>query len=140
MDQAAIFRPFVATMLLTLAVWLYMFAQRIPFLVRSGLISRRLTPAEFAQLSPPAVATPADNLRNLFEMPVIFYAVVLCLYALQKVDAAYVNAAWVFFGFRVLHSAVHCTFNHVPLRFFLYLVASLALAFMVLRLALQLFA
>ena len=135
MDQTAIFRPFVATMLLTLAVWVYMFAQRLPFLFRNKLTSRPLTPIEFAQLSPPAVATPADNLRNLFELPVVFYAAVLCLYALQKVDTVYLCAAWVFFAFRALHSLVHCTFNHVPLRFFLYLISSLALATIVVRLA-----
>ncbi len=43
------------------------------------------------------------------------------------------------FAFRALHSTVHCTLNHVPLRFFLYLVSSLALALMVVRLALVLF-
>ncbi len=30
MDQAAIFRPFVATMLLTFLVWMYMFARACP--------------------------------------------------------------------------------------------------------------
>jgi hypothetical protein len=35
-------------------------------------------------------------------------------------------AAWVFAIFRVLHSAVHCTFNLVMLRFYLYLVSALA--------------
>jgi hypothetical protein len=33
-----------------------------------------LTPAKLAELSPPAVANPSDNLKNLFELPVIFYA------------------------------------------------------------------
>jgi hypothetical protein len=139
MNQADIFVPFIGTMLLTLVVWIYMFMRRIPFLVRSGLIKQKvLCPVELTRLSPPEVASPSDNLKNLFELPTIFYAVVLYLHATRQVDALYLGAAWVFFAFRVLHSAVHCTFNHIPLRFFIYVVASLALWLMVVRIALTL--
>jgi hypothetical protein len=138
MNQAAIFVPFVGTMLLTLIVWIYMFVRRIPFLVRSGLLNhQRLTPAELARQSPPAVANPSDNFRNLFELPVLFYFVVLYLYVTQQVDPLYLGAAWLFFGFRVLHSVVHSTFNSIPLRFALYIVASIALWLMVLRMAMN---
>ena len=37
MDQTAIFQPFVATMLLTMVVWLYMYGRRLPFIFASGL-------------------------------------------------------------------------------------------------------
>lgn len=60
---------------------------------------------------------------------------VLYLYAVQQVDGWYLSAAWVFLVFRVLHSVVHCTFNFVPLRFWLYALAAMALWFMVLRIA-----
>jgi hypothetical protein len=56
----------------------------------------------------------------------IFYAVVLYLYATQQVDAVYLTTAWVFLAFRIAHSAVHCTFNFIPLRFLLYVVSALA--------------
>ena len=56
----------------------------------------------------------------------------------NHVDATYVWAAWLFVGFRVLHSAVHCTFNFVPLRFRLYAGGALTLWFMVVRAALAL--
>jgi hypothetical protein len=136
MNQAAIFVPFVGTMLLTLVVWIYLFMRRIPFLLRSGLIKQpQLTPAELARQSPPAVANPADNFKNLFELPVLFYAVVLYLYVTQQVDGLYLAAAWVFFGFRVLHSLVHNTFNSISLRFALYVVSSIALWLIVLRIA-----
>jgi hypothetical protein len=133
--QTDIFAPFVGTMLLTLVVWLYMYARRIPFIITGKLTPQQLTPGELARLSPPHVANPSDNLKNLFELPTIFYAVVLYLYATVQVDALYVAAAWIFFAFRILHSAVHCTFNLVPLRFWLYAISALALWFMVLRIA-----
>jgi hypothetical protein len=50
-----------------------------------------------------------------------------------------VAAAWVFFLFRALHSVVHCTFNFIPLRFFLYVISAGALWFMVLRAAMTAF-
>lgn len=68
-------------------------------------------------------------------MPTVFYAVVLYLHAVQQVDAPHVAAAWAFFALRVLHSAVHCTFNYIPLRFSLYVLSSAALWFMVARAA-----
>lgn len=133
MDQTSIFAPFMGVMLLTFMVWVYMYARRIPFIMKSGLTPQQLTPLELARLSPPEVANPSDNLKNLFELPTIFYAVVLYLYVMERVDIPFLVAAWVFFGFRVLHSIVHCTFNLVPLRFWLYVISALALWFMLLR-------
>jgi hypothetical protein len=136
MTQTAIFGPFFATMFLTLVVWVYMYVRRISFISGNQLNPQELAvPGALAQLSPPAVSNPSDNLKNLFELPVIFYAIALYLFATKQVDAGYVAAAWVFAGFRVLHSAVHCTFNLVLLRFYLYLFATLALWFMVIRAA-----
>jgi hypothetical protein len=135
MDQTVIFRPFLATMLLTLVVWVYMYSRRLPFIFANQLDSRQMTPLELARLSPPQVSNPSDNLKNLFELPTVFYAVVLYLFATGQVDSVYLGAAWGFFLFRLLHSAVHCTFNFIPLRFFLYVFSAAALWFMVLRAA-----
>lgn len=133
MDQGVIFQPFFATMLLTLVVWIYMYGRRLPFIFSNGLDSKQMTPAELARVSPPQVSNPSDNLKNLFELPTVFYAVVLYLYATSHVDVTYVIAAWGFFLFRVLHSIVHCTFNLIPLRFALYVISAMALWFMVAR-------
>ncbi|MGH8494732.1 MAG: MAPEG family protein [Gammaproteobacteria bacterium] len=141
MAQTAILGPFFTTMLLTLIVWVYMYARRIRFIAHNKVSLRDLAvPGELARISPPAVSNPSDNLKNLFEVPVIFYALSLYLYAANEVDAVYVGAAWIFASFRALHSAVHCTFNLVILRFYLYLTATLAVWFMLLRAALDYFA
>jgi hypothetical protein len=137
MTQTTIFGPFFATILLTLVVWVYMYIRRIAFIRGDNLSPKDLAvPGELARLSPPAVSNPSDNLKNLFEIPVLFYALALYLFVTQQVDAAYVTAAWIFVVFRALHSAVHCTFNLVILRFYLYLVATLAVWFMAGRAAL----
>ena len=140
MNQTAIFGPFFATMFLTLVVWVYMYIRRIGFITSSKLSPKDLAvPGALAQLSPPEVSNPSDNLKNLFEIPVLFYALALYLFVTKQVDATYVTAAWVFVGFRALHSAVHCTFNLVLLRFYLYLFATLAVWFMGIRAALTYF-
>ena len=140
MRQAAIFGPFLATMLLTLVVWLYMYIRRISFIMSRGISSQDLAvPGALTQLSPPAVSNPSDNLKNLFEIPVLFYALALYLFVTKQVDVPYLDAAWVFVAFRALHSAVHCTFNLVILRFYLYLIATLAVWFIAIRAAINYF-
>jgi hypothetical protein len=126
-------------MLLTLVVWVYMYGRRLPFIFSSGLDPKQMTPLELARLSPPQVSNPSDNLKNLFELPTVFYVVVLYIYVTNQVDTAYLWAAWGFFLFRALHSAVHCTFNFIPLRFALYVISAGALWFIVLRAALAAF-
>jgi hypothetical protein len=126
-------------MLLTLVVWVYMYGRRLPFIFSSGLDPKQMSPLELARLSPPQVSNPSDNLKNLFELPTVFYVVVLYIYVTNQVDAAYLWAAWGFFLFRALHSAVHCTFNFIPLRFALYVISAGALWFIVLRAALAAF-
>lgn len=135
MNQTAIFAPFLTTMLLTLIVWFYMYSKRIPFLQKSRTNLNDLTAAELARISPRSVSNPSDNLKNLFELPTIFYGLILYLYVTNKVDDTYLIFAWTFAGFRVLHSAVHCTVNIVILRFWLYAISALALWFMLARAA-----
>jgi hypothetical protein len=127
MDQKAIFSPFLAMMILTFVVWLYMYSRRIPFITKSRLAASQLAPLEFARLSPPAISNPSDNLKNLFEIPVLFYALVLYLFLAGRVDGMFLWAAWAFVGFRVLHSIVHCSVNVVVLRFWLYAGSAAAL-------------
>jgi hypothetical protein len=136
-NQAAIFGPFFACVALTLIVWVYMYIRRIHFLVSRNIDSKDLTvPGALAAITPPAVSNPSDNLKNLFEIPVLFYALTLYLFVTLQVDSTYILAAWIFVAFRVLHSVVHCTFNIVMLRFYIYLVSTLAVWFIAIRAAL----
>jgi hypothetical protein len=136
MQQNAIFSPFFAMILLTFIVWVYMYVRRIRFITNRKLTPKELEPIAFAQISPPSISNPSDNLKNLFEMPILFYALVLYLFLTRQVDMVYVTAAWGFVLLRTMHSAVHCTFNRVMLRFYLYLYSAIALWFIAGRAAL----
>ena len=135
MSQTAILGPVYAMFFVTFAVWVYMYVRRIGLLRSLQIDPKELTPARLAEVSPPEVSNPSDNLKNLFEIPVIFYALALVLFVTGQVDAVYVGAAWMFAVFRALHSAVHCTVNIIMVRFNLYLASSLAVWFMVARAA-----
>ena len=137
MNQNAIFGPFFVMLGLTLVVWLFMYVKRIRFLGSLELEPSEITPAKLTEISPPSVANPSDNLKNLFEMPVLFYAMALYLFVVGQVDSMHLIAAWLFVAFRAAHSAVHCTVNVVMLRFGLYALSSVALWFMVLRAAVE---
>ena len=140
MDNELILQPMVAMMLLTALVWIVLFAKRIPAMQKVALPAQTYTtPDKTIELLPEAVSYPANNLKNLFELPVIFYGLCLVLLVTGRVDGLYVATAWGFVGFRALHSLIHCTVNRVMPRFICYLIASLLLWFMLARAAIQLF-
>ena len=55
-----------------------MYIRRIYFFQTTNFPVNQIKTAEdLARVSPPAVATPSDNLKNLFKVPVLFYAITL---------------------------------------------------------------
>ena len=116
-----------------------MYVLRIAYMRKARIHPQKVTtPDKFKAAVPEEVSYPANNLANLFELLVVFYALCLYLFVTGNVDATYVSAAWVFFGFRVAHSIVHCTFNRVYWRFYLYAAAAVALWFMLGRVVVDL--
>jgi hypothetical protein len=59
------------------------------------------------------VVQAADNYRNLFEMPVLFYAVCALALALNQATPLLAALAWAYVTLRLLHSWIHCTYNKV---------------------------
>lgn len=126
--------PMLAMMVLTLLVWLYMFVVRVGFAQKNKLdIEQFKTPADVQALIPGDESASSNNFKNLFELPVIFYALCLYLTVTLQVDSFYVNCAWAFVVLRVLHSLIHCSYNKVAHRFAVYILSSIALWVMVVR-------
>ena len=65
---------------------------------------------------PHHVARITRNLANQFELPVIFYAVVVLLVATKNVTLVGVIAAWIFVAGRLIHTLVQTLSDNVPLR------------------------
>ena len=132
--DAAIFGPFLAMMVLTLVVWIVMYVRRIRYVMQHRIHPQTMTtPERLAELIPEEIALAANNLKNLFELPVLFYAMCLYLYVTGSTDTAYLVLAWAFVVLRAAHSIVHITVNIVMLRFYLYLAASVAFWIMLIR-------
>jgi len=86
------------------------------------------TGTDFATESPIHQITLRTCLRFRYFSMRSFY-----LFITKQVDTVYVNAAWIFVVFRALHSVVHCIFNLIILRFYLYLFGTLAVWFIAIR-------
>ncbi len=139
MSGELILQPVIAMLLLTAAVWFVLYARRLPAIKATRLPAQTwVTPDKAVELLPESVNYPANNFRNLFEVPVAFYVLCLVLYVSGTVDTLHVVSAWTFVAFRSLHSAIHCTVNRVMARFLSYVAASLVLWFMLARAAFDL--
>jgi hypothetical protein len=75
-----------------------------------------------------------NHLRNLMEIPPLFYIVALAIMFTGKTDPIFLILAWSYVVLRVGHGLVHLTINKVPARFFFFILSNLALLVMWLRL------
>ena len=83
----------------------------------SELRGKRIHPQATAQSAQMAALTEdsraADNFRNLFEVPVLFYALVAMAIGVGHMPDWLVIGAWAFVALRYLHSFIQCTYNRV---------------------------
>mgnify|MGYP001353622160 FL=1 len=79
---------------------------------------------------PAWVERAADNYNHLFEQPVAFYAVTLAIALINSIDPLMMQLAWAFVTLRIIHSLVQLTFNLVLVRFMIFLIGWLIIAYM----------
>jgi len=127
--------PLLAMVLLTGVVWGRMYVTRVAEIRRRRLHLQDIASAAEADQALAAVAGPSDNFRNLFEVPVLFYVLVLLVYVTGSVDAVYLAGAWIFVLLRAVHSLIHLSSNRVKYRFAAYFSATVLLWLMWGRLA-----
>lgn len=64
----------------------------------------------------------ADNYKNLFEAPVLFYALCAVAIATGYAPNWLIVGSWFFVALRYLHSFIQCTYNKVMHRFWVFLL------------------
>lgn len=118
--------PMLGMVAVVFAVWLRLYQTRIGEMQRRRIHPQSVASAK-AMIEAIQDARAADNFKNLFELPVLFFAA--CLAAmLTGVDSAVaLGLAWAFVALRALHSFIACTYNKVMHRFQAYLLGGLAL-------------
>lgn len=127
--QTSIFWPMIAQVALIGAIWVRLYQTRIPELRRRGIDPQAVRTSRLAADVLEDVA-PADNFRNLFEVPVLFFAVCLALAVTDLVTPQQLALAWLFVVSRVAHSVIHVTYNFVMHRFAAYALGTLTMLVM----------
>jgi hypothetical protein len=101
----------------------------LTFLVGVRLLYVRSREMKAKRVHPQAAATSvqmaaklqdvqaADNFRNLFETPVLFYALIAVAIGSGHMPGWLVVGAWCYVALRAVHSYIHCTYNKVMQRF-----------------------
>jgi len=127
--------PLLALVFLTFLVWIFMYVTRLGEMKRKSINPQTLDTRAHGQALLTDSPAQADNLKNLFELPVLFYVAVLLALVLMIQDQLLVQLAWGYVALRYVHSLVHCTYNRVMHRFIAYAASCLVLMFMWARLA-----
>jgi hypothetical protein len=137
-------QPIVALLLWTSAVWIWMYALRLPAIQSDDRLNLSKwvggTGQQLDEYLPPKVQWAAHNYNHLHEAPVGFYAVMLTFAVLGDAPAIVVALAWAYVVLRVVHSLVQILWNKVTVRFGLFALSSLCLIALILLAAIRLFA
>jgi hypothetical protein len=135
--NSPILAPLLALVLWSFVMWAWLYATRIPAVIKNNVIYDPRRPAqEFHARLPSEVRWKADNYNNLMEQPTLFYAVTLALALLGAGGGLNTVLAWLYVGLRIAHSLVQAIVNVLMIRFALFMAASVVLLVMSVRAAL----
>jgi hypothetical protein len=124
--------PAILYPLLALAGWTGLVLMLIPVVrVRAGR-RKEIVADDFkygeSPSVPPHVSLPNRNLMNLLELPMLFYVVCLMLYVTAGVSSRAVILAWAYVALRIVHSAIHLSYNRVLHRLAAFALSNAVLA------------
>jgi hypothetical protein len=133
--QAQMLAPAAVLVVWTLVMCFWMAGVRLPALKKAG-IDLAARPGGRGQdlegVLEPKANWPAHNYAHLVEQPTVFYPAVVIL-AIMGAGAVDVGLAWAYVGLRIIHSIWQATVNKVPVRFLLFIAATLVLVALALR-------
>ncbi|MEX1993749.1 MAG: MAPEG family protein [Steroidobacteraceae bacterium] len=126
MNAEPVWLPCAAMVLVTALVWIKLYVDRL-----GEMRARHISPQSISTARDAAGrlanTNAADNFRNLFEVPVLFYVWCIAIVLTGGSTPALVTAAWAYVGLRALHSLIHVTYNRVVHRFLVYVASTLLL-------------
>jgi len=126
MPQYAILLPPTALALLTAFVWLRLGSDRL-----GELRTRKIHPQQLATARQAAETLQnvqsADHYRNLFEMPVLFYALCGFLAITGLPNLFLLACAWGYVFLRGFHAYIHLMHNKVVRRFQVFVASTIVL-------------
>jgi hypothetical protein len=114
MSRDLILLPVLVQVALTLFVYVLLIKAKIRA-IKSGECDQARR-ALYDDAWPEYVIKINNNLRNQFELPVLFYVVAGVIWALDAVNVYVLAAAWLFVVSRLVHAYLHIGPNYVPNR------------------------
>ncbi len=135
--SAQILYPVFAMFLLVSIVLMHMRGQRFAAM-RSKEVDVAFYKAYPDGGEPERLRVIGRHFSNLFEMPVLFYTVVLMIYVTHHVSTFLVACAWLYVALRYVHTAIHLGSNNVMTRFSVYFASVFVLAILWVTLLVQL--
>ena len=129
MDQVSLLTPVLILILWTFIIFLIMAFGRVRFMnnPQDAAYSK-----DYKDQLPAWVNRASDNYNHLFEQPVAFYAVTLSIVLINDFDNLIVQLAWSYVLIRIIHSFVQIMVNIIVLRFLLFALGWLTIAYMAL--------
>ncbi len=131
--HAEILKPVAILVAWTLVMFVLMIVRRLPAMKAAGIDlnkARGGKPGALDGVIPDAAQWPAHNYMHLVEQPTIFYAVALLLAFVGVGDGLNATLAWTYVGLRIVHSLIQVTANVIKYRFIVFLLSTIALAWM----------
>ena len=130
LQEFALVQPVVALLAWSAIMFVWMYATRIPAMLRAGVDLKNRVGGQGSDLDailPSDVQWKAHNYNHLMEQPTLFYAACFALIVTGCDSPAALYAAWGYVGLRVVHSLVQALSNRIRYRFGVFLLASLCL-------------
>tara|TARA_X000000368_G_C22840408_1_gene627379 strand:+ start:213 stop:614 length:402 start_codon:yes stop_codon:yes gene_type:complete len=127
MNQVALLTPVLVLIIWTFTIFLIMSYGRARFMKDPQDAAHT---KDLKGTLPTWVERTADNYNHLFEQPIAFYVVTLATALINSIDPLIIQLAWVFVILRIIHSLVQLTFNLVLVRFMIFLIGWLIIAYM----------
>lgn len=108
--------PVFAMVALIFGVWFVLLFQRLGHMRRTPPTADAFATRDDMRRYFSSVELANDNLANLFELPVLFFAAVLMLIVTHATTPAQVTLAWLYVLLRAIHSIVHIGVRRVRVR------------------------
>ena len=115
MNSNEIFLPVLVQILITITGFMLLGVRKTRA-VKSGQVDMEKTALD-NDAWPDYVLMVSNNIRNQFQVPVLFYVLCFLLYSIDAVSTAVLFLAWAFVISRAIHAYIHMSSNFVPARF-----------------------
>ncbi|MBV8768756.1 MAG: MAPEG family protein [Hyphomicrobiales bacterium] len=114
MTLQAVLAPLFVQVALTFGLLFWLAPLRVGALRRNEVAAREIALGEKAW--PPRLQKIANSLDNQFQLPVLFYVLVILAILARKTDLLFVIMSWLFVISRYVHAFVHTGSNDVRVR------------------------